>query len=169
MKPGLINLLLSFILVFFIFNCTHDTETPGDLTLSIQVLGNPKCKQTKSIAIFEGALAQQSCIEYSFDATAKKLSLKHINVAFNCCPESIYSKVTYRNDSIIIEEIEKHMGCKCNCLYDLDMELNGLEMGKYQLKIKEPYSGNQAQLNFELDLNKQKQGSYCVTRNTNPW
>lgn len=61
MKSGLINFLFSFILVLLIFNCTSDTESPKNLNLTIQVLGNPQCRKAKSAEIVENFSSQQSC------------------------------------------------------------------------------------------------------------
>jgi hypothetical protein len=111
----------------------------------------------------------QSCVAFLFDPETRKLSLKHFNAGFNCCPESLSCTVTYRNDSIIIQEIEQQMGCRCNCLYDLDMEILGVEPGKYQLQLIEPYLGTQQPLVFSIDLLTQKQGSFCISRTNYPW
>lgn len=169
MKLTICKLLIAFILSITFYSCKHESENPKDLNLTIKLLGNPQCIGLKSAVITAEIPRSQSCLEFSFDQTSSKLSLKHLNAGFNCCPESLSCTVTYRNDSIIIQEIEKHMGCKCNCLYNLDIEVDGVESGKYQLRIIEPYAGNQDKLGFELDLRTKKQGSFCVSRKQYPW
>ncbi|MFA5420089.1 MAG: hypothetical protein WC341_16675, partial [Bacteroidales bacterium] len=59
--------------------------------------------------------------------------------------------------------------CKCNCLYDLDIEINGIDAKIYQVEFIEPYSDEQEKIIFELDLTMEKEGSYCVTRKQYPW
>lgn len=169
MKLAISKLLIAFIVLLTLCNCNQEPENPKDLNLTIKLLGNPACNQQKSAEILESIPISQSCIEYSFDQSSKILSLKHLNATFNCCPESLSCKVTYRNDSIVIQEIEKHMGCKCNCLYDLDMEVSGVEPGKYQIRLIEPYLGTQQAMVFLIDLLTQKQGSFCVSRTNYPW
>lgn len=169
MKSKISNLLAVCLLSILVVSCTDDTQQPKNLDLSINLIGKSDCKSNKSAEINQSVTYSQSCIDYSFDQATKKLTLKHINAGFNCCPESLYCTVAYRNDTIVVQEYEKSLGCKCNCLYDLDFEVGGIEPGKYQLYVIEPYAGNQAKLNFELDLRNQKQGSWCVTRTQYPW
>ena len=169
MKRIFSKLLIVSFLPIFVANCVDDTQQPKNLNLSISLTGQTDCKSNKSAEINQTVTNSQSCIEYSFDQGAKKLSLKHINAGFNCCPGKISFLVSYRNDTIIIQELEEKSLCNCNCIFDLDMVVNGVESGKYQLRVIEPYAENQAKLSFELDLQNRKQGSWCVTRTQYPW
>jgi len=164
------KILIAFLLLLTLCSCKQDPENPKELNLSVKLLTeDPECNHLKSAETIRITPISQSCIEYSFDQSTKKLLIKHLNAGFNCCPESLWCTVTYRNDSIVIQEFEKHMGCKCNCLYDLDIEIEGVESGKYQLRMIEPYVGNQEKLSFELDLRTQIQGAFCVARKQYPW
>lgn len=58
--------------------------------------------------------------------------------------------------SIIVQEFEKSNNYKCDCLYDLDIEISGVKPKKYQVRLIEPYSGSQDKINFALDLPKDK-------------
>jgi hypothetical protein len=149
--------------------CTSEPENPDEMELTIRLIGNPQCVYLKSYEDQPEIPESQSCIEYAFDKDAGKLILRHIHAGFNCCPESLWCTVTYRNDTIIVKEFEKNMGCKCNCLYDLDLEVEGIEPGKYQLQIIEPYIGNQEPLGGLIDLYTLKQGCFCVIRSIYPW
>ena len=169
MKPRVSKLLVVCFLTILVVSCIEDAQQPKNLNLSINLTGKSECKSNKSAGINQSVTNSQSCIEYSFDQATQKLTLKHINAGFNCCPESISCTVTFKNDSIIIQESEKSPRCNCDCLYDLDMEVDGVEAGKYQIHIIESYIGSQDKLSFELDLGKQKQGTWCVTRNGYPW
>lgn len=163
------TILSILFLLSLLFSCTPEPENPTEMDLTIRLLGNPQCNGVKSDGRIVRTPNSQSCVEYAFDQDNRKLMLKHLNAGFNCCPESLWFVVTYRNDSIVIQEFEKNTGCKCNCLYDLDIEVEGLEPGKYQLCLIEPYLGTQQPLTIELDLLAQKQGSFCVSRNIYPW
>ncbi len=169
MRVYFYNLLAAIVILSAIYSCTNETDASKELNLTISLLGTPQCNNQKSAEILGNTSVFQSCIEYSFDQSSKRLSIKHYNACFNCCPESLYCTIIDRNDTIIIQEFEQHMGCKCNCLYDLNLEVNGIESGKYQLRIIEPYAGIQDKLRFELDLLKQKSGTFCVTRSQYPW
>lgn len=162
--------ILSFLfLLGLLSSCTIEPENPAEMNLTVRLLGNPQCIYLKSPENHAETPNSQSCMEFAFDQDNRKLILKHLNAGFNCCPESLWCTVTFRNDTIIIQEFEKNMGCKCNCLYDLDMELEGVEPGKYQLRLIEPYLGTQQPLIGLLDLLTQKQGSFCVSRTNYPW
>jgi len=149
--------------------CFPEPEKSDEMNLTIQLLGTPQCIYLKSPDTTSETPDSQSCIEYAFDQDNQKLILKHLNAGFNCCPESLWCTVIYRHDTIIIQEFEKNMGCKCDCLYDLDMELSGLESGKYHLRLIEPKLGTQQPLIGLLDLQIQKQGRFCVSRSNYPW
>lgn len=162
--------ILPFLFLFGVLaTCTSDPENPGKMDLTVRLIGTPQCVYLKSVEDQSETPESQSCVEYAFDQDAGKLILKHIHAGFNCCPESLWCTVAYRNDTIIIQEFEKNMGCKCNCLYDLDIEVEGIVYGKYQLRLSEPYLATQQPLIFTLDLRTQKQGSFCVPRSIYPW
>ncbi|MDP3644828.1 MAG: hypothetical protein Q8S54_16795 [Bacteroidota bacterium] len=161
-------LSILFLLGLF-FSCTSESENQTEMELTIRINGNPQCNGLKSAGAMLQTPPSQSCIEFAFDQYNRKLILKHLNAGFNCCPESLWCTVIYRNDTIIIQEFEKHLGCKCNCLYDLDIEIEGVEPGKYNLRIIEPYLGSQQALVNLLDLRSQKQGSFCASRSIYPW
>jgi hypothetical protein len=161
--------LLIFFLVILFFSCTSDTNDQTQMNLTIRLTGNPQCKGSKSADISSVTSQSESCLEYAFDQDNRKLILKHVNAGFNCCPDSLWCEITYRNDTITIREFEKHQGCKCDCLYDLDIEVEGLEPGKYYIQLKEPYCGDQEELCEDLDLLAKKQGVWCVNRTKYPW
>jgi hypothetical protein len=97
------------------------------------------------------------------------LTVKHINAGFNCCPDSLYCKVDLEGDTILIQELENSTLCHCNCLYDLVIEIKGIDLKKYHVKFIEPYVADQNKLLFEIDLTEDSTGSYCVTRQQYPW
>ena len=110
-----------------------------------------------------------SYVEYLYNRDKRKLTLKHINAGFNCCPDSLFCKIELRGDTIVIQEFEKIAGCNCNCLYDMYIELEGIEMREYQIRFIEPYALEQNQLVFSLDLMGCSIGEYSVTRKQYPW
>ncbi|MBN2349394.1 MAG: hypothetical protein JXJ22_11175 [Bacteroidales bacterium] len=165
-----INLLMIFVLIAFICaTCEKEKENNPNL-LSGQLIDYSTCKNDlKSASLLTETPDSLSCIEYSFNTESNKLTLKHINAGFNCCPESLYCNISSDGDTIVIREFEANALCHCNCLYDLDFELSGIETKDYHIKFIEPYAEEQAEIYFTIDLNTSPAGSYCVTRKQYPW
>lgn len=168
MKTLVYSILAGVIVVFLIYSCENEKENETQFVISGKIVSHSDCKSSKSNVQLI-TYARQSCAEYSFDASTNKLLIKHINAGFNCCPDSLYCKVNMSSDTIIIREFESKQQCNCNCLYDLDIEIEGVGSQKYQIKIIEPYCGNQERILFGVDLSAQKEGIYCVTRDHYPW
>lgn len=140
------------------------------LVITGELISNTACKNDlKSAFQIAGIPDSLSCVEYSFDNENNKLTIKHINAGFNCCPDRLYCKIELKGNTIIIQEFEKSANCDCLCLYDLDIEINGVYPKKYQLEFAEPYASEQNKLEFEIDLSKDTKGSFCVTRKHYPW
>lgn len=169
MKPIIHSLVTVSLIVLMIICCEKKDENDKQLTISGQLISNSTCKNDlKSRSHIVETPDSLSCVEYSFDKENNKLTLKHINAGFNCCPDSLYCKVELISDTIQIQEFEKSALCGCNCLYDLDIEVTGIEIKKYEIKFVEPYVGDQIKLIFDIDLTKDLNGTYCVTRNQYP-
>lgn len=168
-----INLFVSLsILVLLYSGCEESTTHIPDnnpLVFSGQLTDNTECKMLKSTLTISETSDTLSCIEYSFNENKNKLSITHINAAFNCCPDNLYCNISLDEDTIIIEEFEKEALCKCNCLYDLNIELEGIDSKTYNLKIVEPYLFGEEKLNIELDLAFAPEAKHCVTRKNYPW
>ena len=167
MKTTAFKIVFIAILIFSSYSCEENIINSNDI--SGKLINNTDCKTFKSASIDSEVSDTLSCIFYSFEPAVNKLTLKHVNSGFNCCPESLYCTVSVNNDTIIIQEFEKEALCDCNCLYDLDIELNGVEPKIYYIKIIEPYAIGREELNFELDLGHSNEGSFCVTRKGYPW
>jgi hypothetical protein len=156
---GVLSAIL--ILAFFFSGCKKEQTI-----ISGKVVNHSGCKSFKSVNNDPDTL---SCVDYSFSASEHKLILKHINAGFNCCPGELSCEVTFNNDTIVIQEFEEAADCDCNCLFDLDIEITGIEAERYYLKFIEPYCGNQEKLFFEIDLKNQPDDSHCVFRDQYPW
>jgi hypothetical protein len=168
MKPFNYLILAGLAILMLTTSCENEKEKAAQLIVSGKVVSRTDCKSLKSNAVVS-ASDSLSCAEYSYNEASYKLVIKHINAGFNCCPDSVYGNVTFSNDTIVIEEFESKPSCNCDCLYDLDIEIEGVVSQKYQIRFIEPYCGNQQQLIFGVDLASQKEGSFCVTRNQYPW
>ncbi|MEI6090788.1 MAG: hypothetical protein WCR42_10080 [bacterium] len=137
--------------------------------ISGKLISNSNCKSNELSVIDSETSDTLSCIEYEYELSEKTLHLKHINAGFNCCPGEITCSAKLNNDTIVVQEFEKSPLCNCDCLFDLDIEISGVEEGKYFIQIKEPYCGEQNKLHLLLDFTMDKEGTVCVTRKQYPW
>ncbi len=160
--------IIIFLFLLIIFSCNKE-KSPDPSGISGRLTNHSECKNFKSGNLKFTEPDTFSCIHYLYDESDHKLVMTHINAGFNCCPEKLYCEVSSGNDTIIISEYEKEQGCNCNCLFDLDIELNGMDQKSYILKFIEPYAEGQEQLIFEMDLTVNVEGEYCVTRKGYPW
>lgn len=148
-------------------------EVPTPSTPPVGILiGHTECKTLQTGGMADSIPSNQECMEYSYDGEGVLL-LKHVNAAFNCCPESITADISIEDSVITIEEHESFLNgfaCSCNCLYDLDFEIGNLEPGEYTIKVISPYiHPNEEQLEFSTTLSDSpSSGIYCVERGPRP-
>ena len=115
--------------------CKKDTTIPADPNpIDVSKTG---CKTG-----FLTDSSKQDCIEYRHNKNT--LHIKHVNAAFNCCPNKVYAIATISHDSILITEKEiltQH--CKCNCLYDIEYDIPNVTDSSYVIIVNEPYVTNE--------------------------
>ena len=170
MKSTINPIVIFLITGLFIYSCENEKTGSEQLKITGNLVNNSPCKnELKSNSGVFDTPDSLSCVEYSFDDSNNKLIIKHINAGFNCCPESLYCDVSLSNDTVIIQEFEAAALCDCDCLFDLDIELNGVSPQNYHIRFIEPYVENLEKLVFDIDLSKDKEGSFCVTRKGYPW
>jgi len=143
-------------------------EGYGD-RLTADVTGHSGCKGLKSASAGEITPDTLSCISYSYDASSGTLQVTHINAGFNCCPGKLSCRAVMDGDTLVIKESEQHAACDCNCLFDLQITVNGLESLDYIIKVIEPYCGEQEKLIGHIHLAATPAGSFCATRRFYPW
>ena len=167
MKKSTRSLLVVFLLGGLVLSCENPSH--GESSVTGKIITQSTCKSNAPAYFSVSAVPDSiSSVEYVFDSVQHKLSMKHINAAFNCCPGTLSCRVVLRLDTIIIQEREKESLCDCNCLYDLELELNGVGAKPYFVKLEEPYATVQPIL-FEMDLSQQTQGLFQVIRTYYPW
>lgn len=149
------------------------------ISLMITLLFLTSCSEnnTEGIEVTKSAckhfiFAEESdddCIDYSW--SNNMLTIQHINAGFNCCPEKISITTEVHGDTLIIRESELLTNpCDCNCLYDLNYQLNNILPGKYIIKVEEPYiKQSDTLIIFAVDFSKQPAGKHCVKRSSYPW
>ena len=170
MKKVIYSLLVGSLIGLTIVSCEKKSNDDKQGAISGRLISNTTCKSDyRYSAPVDETPDSISCVEYSFDNETHKLTLKHINAGFNCCADSLYCKIELKGDTILVREFEKSAQCDCNCLYDLDIEIDGVDMKKYQVKFVEPYGSKQNKIEFEMDLNNAANGSFSVVRKRYPW
>lgn len=170
MKSKLTTILTLFILVILTYSCEKNSnESEDQPEINGKVLSRSECKSQFKDLSTSDADSNQSCIAYNNDAENKRLSIIHENAGFNCCPGEVTCGISFSNDTITIEEIPQSAMCNCDCLFDLEIEVNGVLGKAYFLKFVEPYVGDQEKLEFMIDLQQIPTGQYCVERNQYPW
>jgi len=154
-------------LLIVLYSCDKDNHESSDISGSLE--NYSECKNNLKSTNATDVLSNMSCIEYSYNSLSESLKLKHINAGFNCCPEKLYCTVTTNADTVIINEHEQAALCRCNCLYDLEIKIIGVNPKKYVIKFIEPYSGNSKKIVFNVDLTAEQEGIFCVVRSNYPW
>jgi hypothetical protein len=137
--------------------------------LTASIIVNPKCKSSDSVSSVKNISDTLSYVSFVYNKSDMTLAIKHINAGFNCCPGKLYCDVSVSGDTLIIKENESKVGCRCNCLYDIDIEVKGVEPKIYQVKFTEPYAGRGDKIIFRADLVNNPEGSFSVTRKQYPW
>lgn len=166
MKKPIYRVIPVIVFILLVNACKKDIST---LPVIGALVNNSDCKANKSASFTCQVTKNQSCAEYTYDHSQKKLAIKHINTAFNCCPGKLSCNVSIKGDTLIIKESEKQSLCDCICLYDMEIEIKNLTAGKYRIRFIEPYGGTEENLTFEVDLTRLPEGSFCVNRNKYPW
>ena len=151
----------------FLFSGCEENNDPSAITGKLT--SHSDCKIFKSPVFDQDTPDTLSCITFQYDSATNELNLTHLNAGFNCCPGELSCKVSLKNDTIFVAEYEEEQTCDCNCLFDLEIELNGVEPGEYQVTFLEPYAGDQEPLNFRLHLESETEGTCCVIRKEYPW
>ena len=170
MRTLIYSILLAFSISIIVYGCKSNIENNNQTILTGKLESYTFCKSgIESVNGYTFTSDTLSCINFSFDGLNKKLTIKHLNAGFNCCPDSLFCNFRFSNDTIIVQEFEKSNNCKCSCLYDLDIEIYGVIAKKYQIRIIEPYSGEWEKINIGIDLAQDKNGSFCVSRRHYPW
>lgn len=163
----LTKILLILAITFYTFSACQKTNTED--VINGKVLNQGDCKDFKIMRSTLEVADTLSCIVYNFLPSESKLLLTHQNTGFNCCPGELTCTISQNNDTIFIQEFEELAACDCNCLFDIHIEISGIETKVYYLKFIEPYCGDQEKLQFEINLSENTEGVHCVSRYDYPW
>jgi len=160
---GVVVTIIGMITLITISSCKKDNTIPADPNpIEVTKTG---CKT----GLLSTDSSKQDCIEYRLNHST--LHIKHINSAFNCCPNKVYALAIISHDTILI--IEKEIlaqPCKCNCLYDIEYDIPNVTDSSYVIIVNEPYITDEAEkLIFNTNPVLTSSGNFCKTRSTYPW
>jgi len=169
----IVSIYLPLLFVLLVIGCGEDnTETikPEPPGPSGTLVKSSECKQFTAAAAISEMPSDQDCLSYRYDGQGV-LTLDHVNAGFNCCPGEISAEITIEGNTITITESEEGAYCDCNCLFDLEYRITGLDPGEYTIHVIEPYATGpeDEQLECTADLSTSPEGSCCVTRTHYPW
>ena len=145
--------------------CVGCNDDLPDQSLNGTLSCNMQCKYDSG----EKTLHNFTSVDYSYDSDTKTLTIKHINAGFNCCPDSLIAYFILSQNTLFINEIENNPKCNCNCLYDLNFIIQGVDPSTDSLWFIEPNIGTQNTLRFGIDLSNKKQGTVTLKRTQYPW
>jgi hypothetical protein len=152
--------------------CNEGDEGTTPVTEGVptaELVSATDCKIFQQFAVGPGS-SGESAVLYSYDAQTEILSLTHVNAGFNCCPGKLSARLNIENRTITIIEKEQEAACRCNCLYDLEIEVRDLPTGNWRILFIEPYlHADDALLSFYVDLAADPTGEHHVPRNHYPW
>jgi len=141
-------------------------EATGPAPLGIHV-SSTGCKDWDSPPL-TGESNSEDCIVWEVPGD-DLLLLKHVNTAFNCCPE-FEASVDVEKGVILITEHETEGLCDCICLFDLGYEIDHLPPGVYRVVVSQEYlRAPDDPLEFTMDLLASPSGNYCAERTRYPW
>lgn len=144
-------------------------ERHNSVVPTISLTGNTECKGA-GLKAGEDHSSSQDCVLYRW-VPGDTLFIRHVNAGFNCCPEGFRTELNISGDTIVISEYENSALCDCNCLFDLEYELTGINRGNWWIRVEEPYVQQPGQMKiiFRANLKKMEQEEFCITRSEYPW
>ncbi len=154
----LAKVLFLIVAISFVISCEKSTINQ----VKVFDIKQEGCKTFKSLVG-----KNQDCIEYQ-TVNDNYLRIKRINVAFNCCIDSVNITTSIDPERVIhVKETEVCLHpCDCICLYDLGYTIGPLEYGAYTLLVIEEYADTMI---VEFEFSASTQGSYCEVREGYPW
>jgi len=116
-------LTLSILLIFFFASCQKEgSDNSSPLSGKLQQLSE---KDSSSNSLVD-SINYSTIITYSYNAISQRLIISHQNACFSCTCDSIHCYVTSSGNSIIVEEREFNGNLLVPCLYDLEVEVDGV-------------------------------------------
>lgn len=152
--------------------CDYDVTSkvpavaPGDYTLEIFVNGVSQLSESITLGgsgLVDLVTSDSGCksgskdpyvdddsLVWEYDAAGRKLTVTHVNAEFNCCAEELLAQGEVAGGVLRIFETEHTPSpCYCDCDYDLESILPGVDPGSYRLEV---YLAGELSLTEEVTL-----------------
>lgn len=140
-------------------------EMPGDPYALMDF--HTGCKDS-SLKTSQGRGSSEDCIEYAWESD--RLTIRHKNAAFNCCPGRLTISSSLNGDTLLLREHEEEALCDCDCLYDLEYTVYHVPSTLKVISFEEPYlRGEEDPLVFTVNLKRHPAGEFCLVRSIYPW
>ena len=132
-------------------------------------VSNTGCKIIMSMPFDDQYPSNFDVIKYIYQNNT--LHLKHINTAFNCCPDSVGGYISIDENIIEINEFELGPVCDCICLFDVEYQISNLDEDKINLNVIQLYLGDETKVhNITISLADSTEGIHKIDRgNHYPW
>ena len=132
-------------------------------------VANTGCKIVMSMIFEDQYPSNFDVIKYAYENGT--LNLKHINTAFNCCPDSVGGEITISGDTITISEFETSGLCNCLCLFDVEYRIDHLDKKKIILNLSQLNLGDDMDVhNIVISLADSTAGIHKINRGDHyPW
>jgi hypothetical protein len=166
-KTGNSILIISLMIIFLLIVCDEEIV---NFTINRRV-SNKNIQSDQTDYSFKPVKGMNtfSTVAYYYDSLKKKLILRHKNVVFSSCYDDIVCEIIEANDTITIIEKENNPSGSIKELYNLDIELDGIEAQSHVLNFIEPYADDQTKLCFTANFSDSAKGIFTVNRNLSAW
>jgi hypothetical protein len=163
-------ILLTFLAVGLLVGCDDDGTGPGtQQQITGTLVAHSECGGFDDSLDPAGSITSgQSAVVWEWDGEGT-LNLRHINAAFNCCPQ-ISCEFAFDENVITVIEMDEGL-CDCLCLFDADFKITGLTVGMYTIKFSEMYLvEGDPKLEFSVSLGATASSdTVVVNRDHYPW
>lgn len=162
--------LAALLLMTLVAGCDDESTGPGNQQqITGTLVAHSDCGGFDAgVDAFQSITSSQSAVAWEWDGEGT-LKLRHLNAAFNCCPEI---SCEFAFDENIITVLENDDGqCDCLCLFDADFQITGLTVGLYTIKFSEMYlEDGDLPLEFSVSLGASAAvDTVIVNRDHYPW
>ncbi|UCG61573.1 MAG: hypothetical protein JSV52_14875 [Candidatus Zixiibacteriota bacterium] len=156
------------LVVVLFMGCGDDSAGPGQPQIVGTLSAHSDCGGYVAAKTLADITSGQSAVAWAWDGQGT-LDLRHLNGAFNCCPQ-MDCKITVKDNIITVTEMDEGL-CDCLCLTDVDYRITGIPAGTYFVKFEEMnlVEGDE-KLEFPVTLGSQAgNDTVVVQRDHYPW
>jgi len=165
MKIKYILGIVATLSILFIGCGSSNTTNKSGIITDLSNCGGFSDRLTRST--IENLDNNSTVVYYSYQDSI--LTIKHFNVAFNCCPSTISASSSIVGNTINIIETEdtSSQSCDCKCLYDLELQIEDILADSYEIVFDEVYGNDET--SFTVDLDNNSSGSVTYIRSYYPY